>query len=440
MLTEKAINDICASGARRLIVAFSGGMDSHALLHALVHSDIETPVHAVHINHGISPYANQWQAHCEDVCRKLGVAETSICVSVTPGAGVEERARDARYEAFNGFLQSDDLLLLAHHADDQVETALLTLLRGSGRPGLSGMPSQRKIGRARLLRPMLDLRREQIEAYAVAHDLSWVVDHSNADEAMNRNYIRHRLLPVMKARWPDVSDTLLRRLDIDEEVSQLVDYTAENDLAPLLSKRGGVALAGLELLPPVRRKNLLRFWTGSLGLPVPGHGILDRELSTLIEASPDSAPLLTWQGVCLRRAGGELFLTSPLAPIDAGAEMTVGRPGVLETQAGLLSVEKVKGRGLCADDLSRLSVRFRRGGERIRLGKHRTLKNVFQQTQTPVWLRDRLPLVYEGDELIAVAGLPAWNIEMQTATDHRATGRETGYEFLFEVAGQPYSR
>ena len=440
MLTEEVLEKIREWNPKRLVVAFSGGMDSHALLHAVVTGHPGIPVHALHVNHGINPHAAGWQAHCESVCKAMDVGYTAIGVSVVPGPGVEERARDARYEAFVDFLEADDLLLLGHHADDQVETVLLTLFRGSNRPGVSGMPVERPVGKATLLRPLLAVGRETIRTYAVQHGLAWIEDQSNDDEDLNRNYIRHSVLPVIRERWPDVGKALLNALDRDSEFIQLIDIIGENDLSPLLSSRGGVSVTGLKSLQPVRRKNLLRYWVECLQLPIPGEAVLSAGLDSILGAGEDSAPLVTWQGVCLRRADGELFLTRPLADCDPDAVLTFPGDEVIDTGLGELSANVVKGRGLHVSSLDEVTVRFRRGGERIRLGRNRTLKNVFQESATPSWLRDCVPLVYKGDELVAIAGLPDWCIAMRIASGYEASRSEQGFEISFRVPGHPYTR
>lgn len=439
MLTEDSLSTIRQSGAARLVVGYSGGIDSHALLHALASSAMSVPIHALHINHGISAYADAWQKHCAEVCRRLGVGYTSIRVSIQPGAAVEERARHARYAAYAGFLRPDDLLLLGHHANDQVETVLLTLFRGSNRPGLAGMPRERAIGRARLLRPLLDVERDSIESYAVQQGLCWIVDQSNEDTGMNRNYIRHRVLPVIEQRWPDLVKTLHRSLQRDMDATQLIDYIGKNDVSAISAGSGGVSIAGLSSLDRVRRRNALRYWAASIGLPIPGEAVLSTGLDAFLAASEHAAPLLTWQGVCLRRHDDHLFLTSLLGEVDATRTLSFVQGGEMNTGAGVLSTETLKGRGLAVGDLTELSIRFRHGGERIRIRHNRTLKNVFQETGMPVWLRDHVPLVYKDEELVAIAGLPRWNIRTQVASRYRATAQESGFEFSFDLPGQPYT-
>lgn len=438
MLNEATLIKIRQSRARRLIVGFSGGMDSHVLLHALVRSEVSIPIHALHVNHGLSPRADAWQQHCAAICTGLGIEFTAINVQVDAGSGMEARARDARYGAFARFLEPRDLLLLAHHADDQIETVLLTLLRGGNRPGVSGMPAERAIGKARLQRPLLDIERRVIERYAVQQNLSWIEDQSNKDTGMNRNYLRHRVLPAIRERWPDMAKTLRKKLTRDDEFFQLLDDIGSNDIVAISAGRGAISVIGLAALDSARRKNVVRYWAASFNLPLPGDGALSG-LSLMLNAADGAAPLINWLSVCLRRFGEVIFLTSELVAFDASIRFSFDDRPVIETGAGKLTVSHVKGRGVVLGDLHEVSVRFRCGGERIRVGRNRTLKNIFQAAGVPVWLRDRLPLIFQGEELVAIAGLPAFDVAMCVASASEAQPTETGVQFLFEAPGQPYS-
>lgn len=433
------LSRIREADARRLVVGYSGGIDSHTLLHVVLAAGFDAEVHALHINHGIAPDSDDWQRHCEGVCRELGIGLTSKRVNIATSGNVEESARHARYEAFADFLRKHDLLLLAHHADDQVETALLTLFRGGDQLGLGGMPVERSLGRSRLLRPLLDVSRARIEAYAVEHGFEWIEDASNEDTSLNRNYIRHRVIPVIQARWPDVTRTLLRAVERDSGYSQLIDYIGEIDLATALGKGVGAAVAGLKALPLRRRNNAIRFWLASFGLPFPGDAMLTGELDSLLDAGPDATPLLSWQEVCLRRFDDTIYLTSSLPEFDDSAVLHFAKDKFLDTGIGRLSAEAVEGRGVAVENLGGLEVRFRHGGEKIRLNRNRTLKNVFQESGVPPWLRDCIPLLCLSGEIVAVPALPAWNVPMRVASHFQAGVEEKGFEFTFVIPDQPYS-
>ncbi|HKI73829.1 MAG TPA: tRNA lysidine(34) synthetase TilS [Pseudomonadales bacterium] len=432
------LTSIAAHGAKRWVVGFSGGIDSHVLLHALASREPAASVHALHVNHGLDPNADGWEAHCRAVCANLAVAFTAIRVKVEPGSGVEARARAARYNAFTRFLEERDVLLLAHHAGDQVETALLKLFRGGSRPGLSGMPRERAIGEAWLARPLLAVTRQQIEAYADAHELAWISDASNEDISMNRNFIRHQVLPLIQARWPGFPETLERELERDEEFTQLVDLSGKNDLDSV-SFGTGVSVAGLQSLAAPRRRNAVRVWIESFGLPLPGRAVLSGELEELLRARPDAAPLITWQGVYLRRFDDRLYITGEIPEFDPGSKCALNASSSMDIGPGRLTSDITEGRGLRFDPAMNIDVRFRHGGEKIRIGRNRTLKNIFQERGVPTWLRDAVPLLFAEDELIALPALPAFEVPMCVADHWRAKAAESGLELRFRVPGQPYS-
>jgi tRNA(Ile)-lysidine synthase len=434
MIDADSLRRIHLLAPTRLVVGLSGGMDSVSLLHAVV-AVSSLPVHAIHVNHGLHVESDRWQAHCEALCRALGVGITTVHVRVSRQGSIEENARDARYQAFAERLSGGDLLLLAHHADDQVETVLLGLLRGSGKPGVTGMPTERSLGKARLYRPLLGRSREDIGAYARLHQLHWVNDDSNQATHFNRNYLRHEVLPVIRARWPDAGERLLDAVQRDLEVSGLIDAMATTDQAGLRGPRGGLLAHGLAGLDASRRRNVLRYLIRSLGLPLPPAAILGASLDAFLAAAEDAAPLLSWQETCIRRFRGEVFLTAKLPDVDSSAVL-------MPTEAlsfGSLSADVVKGRGMAMSFVQDVRVRFRRGGEGMRMRNLRSLKNLFQETGVPPWLREHIPLLYRGDELIAVAGLPDWDVPMLVCGSAITSPGSPGVEFLFRMPNQPYS-
>jgi tRNA(Ile)-lysidine synthase len=438
MISEEMRARIDAHNPSRVVVAYSGGLDSHVLLHLAV-NELPAPVCALHVNHGLNPGADGWQEHCERTAEQLGIQLAASRVSVRTTGSIEENARDARYEVFGRFLAAGDLLLLAHHADDQIETAMLSLFRGTARPGVTAMPVERRIANSWLIRPLLDRRRAELEAYAKRHELRWIEDESNLDPGFDRNYIRHHVLDVIRGRWPEVDKALLSAVSRDEEFLQLIDSIAESDLVSLQGIDGGIALDRLVSLPVPRRHNLIRFWLARFSLPLPSSAMLTRGLDSMIEARDDATPLLSWQGICLRRFNGSLYLTEQLDDARIDEEYRLN-PQKTVLPIGELTAEFVKGRGISQSLTADGSVRFRKGGERLRLGaESRTLKNLFQEHGVPSWLRDHMPLIYVGDELVAVAGLPSWGIPMLTSGAAVVSGDEMGVEFSFSIPNQPYS-
>lgn len=391
-------------------VAFSGGRDSHVLLHlaAALRERLDAPLRAIHINHGLQAPAASWAEHCQRVCRDLGIPLQVEEVHCALGAGisVEDAARDARYAAFQRQLAADEVLLLGHHLDDQIETLLLRLLRGSGMHGLSAIPRSRPLGRGQLLRPLLDVPLEAITAYAQAHGLSWIEDPSNQGDDFDRNFLRNRLLPLVAERWPGYIGPLQRTVEHAREAAALIDRLAALDLQQC-QLQDGLDLERLGQLDEPRQRNLLRFWLRRQGLPTPPQERLRVGMQALLQAAPDRSPLLEWEGLRLRRYRNQLVLDQASDTVqepfawDLASRLTL--PG------GQWQVEPSEGAGLRAGLRQQsIEVRFRQGGERIRLAGEshsRSLKTLLQERGVPPWERQRLPLVYVGGQLAAVADL-----------------------------------
>ena len=432
MIKPEQFQYLLREPAGRLVVGYSGGMDSHVLLHLLVKLKQEesatVEILALHINHGLSDQSNRWQDHCANVCNELKVPFAALRVSVElAGKGTEASARKARYQAFQETLRSGDLLLLAHHADDQAETILFRLMRGGGLNGLAGMPARRRLGEAVLLRPLLHLSRESLVEYAGHQGLRWVEDESNRDTRFDRNFIRHNIVPVFKQRWPSYAQTWIRSAGLAAVGFDLNRELADLDLRELCgSSANRIDLTKLKTLSQPRQQNLLYRWVERAGLPLPSHAQLQQVVTQFAGAGHDANPLLKWRGAEVRRFRNHAYLMRPLAPHDSCAELHLNAEHDLAIDIGALTASPLQGGGIWLEDgPSSVTVRFRQGGERCqpagRLGSH-PLKKIFQELQVPPWLRDRIPLIYVGKKIAAVAGL--FNCQDFTAGDG-----QTGWEF-----------
>lgn len=400
--------------APHLYLGLSGGLDSTVLLDLLLRA---LPGHrpgVIHINHGLMDASDRWQEHCARVCRQRGVTFIPRKVTVAAaGDGIEQAARQARYAVFSEVLGSGDLLFLGHHGDDQVETLLYRLLRGSGPGGLAGMPASRALGAGSLVRPLLHCSRAELERYAGHRQLSWIEDDSNASLDFDRNYLRHQVVPVLAGRWPDYRQRLLRSASACASADTLAAEVADDDLAAMSEQeeiRGwSLALDALLALSPVRQKNLLRHWIATRGLPVPGHRVLAAVMTDLLPARRDAVPKISWCGGELRRFGQRLYLLPPW-PEGHRPDAVIpwcGGDSLVLPDGAILSIKPVRGEGISFRQGNTLEVRFRRGGERCKpVGRAGTapLKKLFQEYRVPPWLRDRIPLVYCNGELAAVAG------------------------------------
>lgn len=409
------------SQIQRYVVAYSGGVDSHVLLHLLAtHRDAldRRNLAAVYVNHGLRSAADKWETHCRRVCRELGMEFRSLRVDARPqpGESPEAAARRARYRALEEILERDQALLTAHHRDDQAETLLLQLLRGAGPQGLAAMPASAPLGRSLLLRPLLETQRTEILAYAQQEGLVWVEDDSNTDLEVDRNYLRHEILPLLKQRWPAAVRTLGRSARLCAETAALADAQAAQDLPEVSSGRpDSLNIPALRALDLMRQRNLLRYWLRGLNLPVPSAVQLQHIISDAVEVPQDRLPCIRWRGGEVRRYRDSLIAGPPMSPHDSGR--IIPWPGAADGRTplwipgiGRLILKNGQNEGLQAESLAGqpLSIRFRRGGERFRPRGRRhsqELKKLFQEAAIPPWERDRIPLLYIDEELAAVAGL-----------------------------------
>lgn len=393
----------------RFLVAYSGGLDSTVLLHALasIRAALQAPVHAVHVDHGLQPASGAWAAHCRAECAALGIDISLRTVAVDPrGEGLEAAARRARYEAFAGIMGAGDFLLTAHHGDDQAETVLLQLLRGCGPHGLAAMPAIEHFAAGFHARPFLDLERGALEAFADAAGLRWISDPSNADTRLRRNYLRHEITPRLRRFWPALSRTLSRSAAHAAAAARILDDIAAADLTAVQGARPDMLSATmLAALPRARRDNVLRHWLQVLGLPLPSASQLERLHADVLVAREDAVPLLAWRGAEIRRYRGWLHAMAPLPRPDPLRVLSWQDPRQPLSLPGgaTLHARPVRGAGLRAD-LAPLSIRFRRGGEHCRpagRGHEHALKKLLQEAGVPPWLRGHVPLIHTGGTIPA---------------------------------------
>jgi tRNA(Ile)-lysidine synthase len=356
--------------------------------------------------------ADAWATHCQAVCAALAVPLHSERVRVKrAGQGLEAAAREARYRVFAGL--ATDALALAHQRDDQAETVLLQLLRGAGSRGLAAMPAARALGAIKLLRPLLDVTRVEIEAYAHAHGLSWVDDASNADAALRRNAVRHQLLPCIETLFPGASQTLARTASQFAETADLLDALAELDGAAC---RDGLEVARLRVLDAARGRNLLRRYLELHGVPIQRERLREA-MAQMLGAGADAEPAIDFGAVMLRRFQGQLALVGKTPPPAASEWIWRGEAELDLGAVGRLIFSATQGEG--ARLPARATVRLRAGGEKLRPDSRRparTLKNLLREAAVPPWLRARLPLIYVDDRLAWAAEIGA-DAAFQSAAD-----------------------
>jgi tRNA(Ile)-lysidine synthase len=399
----------------RLCVALSGGVDSVALLHAasvLCGREPRLGLRAIHVDHGLQSASRQWAEHCRTICGKLGVALEVVALRLSPARGASVEARRERYAALAARLLPGERLLTAHHADDQLETVLLQLFRGSGVAGLAAMPASVPLGAGSHLRPLLDVPRSALVDWARAAGLEWIEDPMNSESRYDRAYLRHDVLPVIARRWPAVSRTVGRSAGHLADAQKLLEALARADGETCVDAQGRLAVAGLADLPRARQANLLRAWIASQGLGPPSAARLGSILGDVVPARDDAQPVVTWPDGEVRRYRGRLHAMRPLEPLPPpGWERTI-RPGeTVELPAGLghCALESTVGEGLAAASLQGpLTVGFRPPGARLRPAGRRdahTLGNLCQEAGILPWMRPRLPLLLAAGRVVAAPGL-----------------------------------
>jgi tRNA(Ile)-lysidine synthase len=419
-------------------VAFSGGADSTALLAAL--AQLKRPplkLRALHVDHRLHPHSRRWAAHCRRVARALEVPlqVRTVNVARARGESLEAAARAARYGLLATALAPDEALLTAHHQDDQLETVLLQLLRGAGVAGIAAMPALAAFARGRLVRPLLPWSRAELTAWVRSQGLEWIEDPGNSELRLDRNYLRTRVLPLIRERWPAAAATVTRAARHAAEAQRLLDAVGAADAARA-SFGAMLSAKGLRTLPPERRRNALRFWITAAGHLAPPASRLEEIAGPLLQARADAQPFVRWEGALLQRQADLLSLRAapgatgePAAP--AARLQAVSWPWrrrrtcALPEPGGQLTLKRDARGPVDLDALpATLTIRARRGGERLRPvrgGPRRALKSLLQEARVPVAERARLPLIFAAETLIAVAGL--WldeSVQASAASRRRA--------------------
>jgi tRNA(Ile)-lysidine synthase len=427
----------------KYVIAYSGGLDSHVLLHCFKQLDVV--IRAVHVHHGLQAVADDWVAHCQEVCDRLGVPLDVLYVDAQQRAGTspEEAARNARYQALHANLAAGECLVTAQHLDDQAETLLLQLFRTASTAGLSAMPAHKQFGDHIHIRPLLSFYREEIELYANENDLRWVEDPSNQDITYDRNFLRKDILPLLEKRWPEVSAQLAKVSELQSSNLQVLEDMAAIDLANVVTMQGSLhktcvykvlsvlSITGLQQLSSARLLNLLRYWIITRLQQQPTRNLLEEIEKTIINVQQDANPEIVFMGHAFRKFQGYIYLLKVKDSRVVPDELDWIPASVLTIPGLGLQVKAVDsvGKGLNKRLLEKpLTVSFRQGGEKFHPAERRhsqSLKKLLQEANIPPWERDVIPLVYLGDELIAAAGL--WVCKEYSVDDD-----ETGWQVDIE--------
>ena len=436
-----------------LCVALSGGLDSTVLIAALArlrNLARVPPLRAIHVDHGLHADAPQWARACAALCDRLGVpcGQVTVDARPAPGESPEAAARTARYMALTRMLGDTEVLVTAHHADDQLEGILLQWLRGGGLRAVAGMPRVAPFGSGWHARPMLNFTREDLRTWGEQEGLAWLEDPSNLDPRFDRNYLRMEVLPVIRGRWPAAARTVARVAGHAAEALQIESALASADLESV-ARGSALSLDALARLPVARQRLVLRAWLRQLGLPVPSERTLAALRHDMLEAADDRLPRVNWPGVSVHRYRRYLHALGQAeeAATIAEGNWPVGSAFDLGS-LGRLTLRPATGKGLRRDGLPPvLRVDSRTGGEVFRPAgseHRRPLRKWLQERGILPWRREQLPLIRVGDEVAAIGdiaygesfaagpGEPSWQI----AWEGRPVLTESEAMMPSEVAGR----
>jgi tRNA(Ile)-lysidine synthase len=401
--------------SNRFVIALSGGLDSRVLLHLMGRFIRDNPQYqcdAVHVHHGLSGNADKWAQQCQQWAFEEKITYCHI-EHVTLALGnrisVEQQAREQRYLALSKHIQQGDCLLTAQHADDQLETFLLALKRGSGPAGLASMPESTTFGIGYHLRPLLQVTRQSITDYGIAHQLEWVEDESNQDQRYDRNFLRHQITPLLHQRWPGIRKAVSRSAVLCGEQEALLNELLASHLSKALHVDQSLKI--VELGSERIGKQLIRQWLSLFTVLMPSQAQLQQIWHSVVWAQDDANPQVCCGSHQIRRYKQRLYVVKQWADISRfQQECKLNQPCSLPEELGTLVITTVKVSGTLRLPLKNetVSVRFEPEGIEAkpqgRIGK-RKLKKLFQEYEVPSWNRRRTPLVFYNDRLAAVAGL-----------------------------------
>ncbi|MCX3311743.1 tRNA lysidine(34) synthetase TilS [Pantoea vagans] len=419
-----------------LVVAFSGGLDSTVLLHQLRDWHLQHPescLRALHVHHDLSPNADTWAAHCQTICEQWQLRCDVLRVTVDGREnGIEAAARTARYQALGAALQPGEVLLTAQHLDDQCETFLLALKRGSGPAGLAAMPSSRMLGSHQLVRPLLNQSRHSLEAYADVHQLVWIDDESNQDLRYDRNFLRQRLLPELNQRWPHFAEATARSAALCSEQEQLLDELLAGELAELIKPDGSLYFPPLMNMSTLRANALLRRWIAGQGGAMPSRDALKRIRDEVMASREDAQPRLRFGQAELRRFRQQLYWL-PLFTSLRDTELAwpdIRQPLSLPQNLGTLRAGMSQSLLRYPLPDEQISVRFHAQGHVHLVGRNggREMKKLWQELQIPPWQRERLPLIFYNQTLVCVPNL--------FVTHAGAASDQQGWQIIWDRASR----
>jgi len=436
MINKKSEDLICekltqwlaihAQVGSKLVVAYSGGQDSHVLLHALtlLLKHMHFSLRAIHIHHGLQVLNDDWARHCQRICENYGIALEVIRLdlSVPPNESLEAVARLARYEALGSALHEEEILLTAHMLEDQSETIMLQLLRGSGPLGLSGIAPLQKFAKGYLARPLLGIKKSSLRALALEHNLQWIEDPSNQNTRFRRNFLRQEVFPLLETHVPGFATCMVRSAQHCAQAEALLAHFLSTTLRDCQGESEySLILSEFKALPPLVQPYVLRFWLKKCELPLPSTKKLSVMIDQIQNAKPDAQPCITWGKHELRRYKNNIIVRKSsmhCLPLASSLRIfwALSRPLTLP-DGSLWRAQKKRGQGIDPGKISCVSVGFRQGAERCRRAGDkgsRGLKKYLQEHGIPSWERASIPLFYQGESLVGVGYLficEGWQVD-----------------------------
>ncbi|MBC8227229.1 MAG: tRNA lysidine(34) synthetase TilS, partial [Gammaproteobacteria bacterium] len=397
----------------KFCIAFSGGVDSTVLLHAIKNIiDEKSQIRAIHINHNIVGNSKVWAKTCKSICKNIGIDIEIISLEVTHnGYGLEAAARDERYKKLKEILYENEYLLTAHHEEDQMETVFLRMARGTGLDGLQGINEKYSFGEGIIFRPMLEVSKTSVMDYAKEHQLKWVEDSSNQDTHFDRNFLRKKIIPQFRERWPSIASSVSRLSQLSAQNIKILNQIAEEDIGPI-ANMNELPLAKLLDKSFERANNMLRYIILANGMSIPSMKTLQNGLKEILDPETDKS-VIAWKDYCIRKYKNHLYFlrSSDLEPnkINVRIPWEIGKAVNLGENIGTIEATFIHGDGLSIEKCeNKLTISYRQGGESIKPIGHRinkSLKKLFQENQILPWMRDKIHLIYYQDELVSGADL-----------------------------------
>ena len=404
----------------RFLIAFSGGLDSGALISLFAKQREKQPhlqLRAIHIHHGLSANADNWVAHCVQICEQLNIPLIIENVKVNKAQGIEAGAREARYQAISTHLQEDEILVTAHHLQDQTETFFLALKRGSGIQGLGAMQMKSAVYNLPVFRPLLNISRQQLEAYVRAENLPWVEDESNEDNRYERNFLRNQILPQLRNRWAHFDQAVQRSAQHCFEQQQLINELLTDEFSQIYQKTDRTLdVTAFAQTSELKQRALIRLWLAELNLPMPSLIQLDQLIQDVIYARQDANPQFKLDHKIIRRYRHKLYVTDSFSDLTGlKIDVALNQPIELPDNLGVIEITKTD-QILCVQwnhyvtllplTEQHIQIRFGYSGKVKLTGnsQNEEIKKVWQQLGVPPWLRNRIPLIFYGETFKSAVG------------------------------------